>query len=388
MPASKPTVHGSCADEFIAVKHEFERNFVERGEVGASVSVVAGGKVVVDLWAGTSDAALTLPWHRDTLTNVWSVSKGMTAIVAHQLADSGDLDLDAAVAHYWPEFAAAGKADIPVRWLLSHRSGVVGLAPEQEALTADDLYDWEKVTSLLAAQAPFFEPGTVSGYQAISYGFLVGEVIRRVTGGTVGGYFARNVAEPLDVDFLLGSVPPQDDGRCSEVLEPAPAPEIEAAMAHVLMAGRAAQAALLNPRPLGRMANNPAWRRAEIPSVNGHGTARALAVIYGVLADGSDRLLSAGALERARTSQGRCMDAVVGVWGEFGLGFTLGSDESSFGPNPKAFGHDGFGGSTGCADPERGVGFGYVMNQMGPLLRDDPRKMALLSALYGALDRA
>lgn len=386
-PTAVPPVRGTCAPGFEAVREEFTRNFAERGEVGAAVSATVNGEVVVDLWAGWTGPERTRSWESDTLTNVWSATKGITAIAANQLADRGELDLDAPVATYWPEFAAAGKAEIPVRWLLSHRSGVTGVALEHP-LTATDLYDWERVTKLLAAQEPFFEPGSVSGYQAVSYGFLVGEVVRRVTGGTVGEFVAHNIAGPTGADFLIG-VSDADLARCSELLEPPADPERDSAMAAAFAAaGPAPQAALLNPQPLGRHANVPEWRKAELPSVGGHGTARALATIYGALADGSERLLSAEGLHNARQGQGRCVDAVAGVGGEFALGFTLGSEERSFGPNPLAFGHDGFGGSTGFADPEHGVGFGYVMNQMGPLLRDDPRKMALLTAVYEALPAA
>jgi CubicO group peptidase (beta-lactamase class C family) len=339
------------------------------------------GETVVDLWAGRADPERTTEWRADTLTNVWSATKGMTAICAHQLVDAGELDVSAPVTRYWPEFGAEGKGDIPVRWLLSHRSGVTGVGVEHP-VTVDDLYDWSTITSLLAAQRPLFEPGTASGYQALSYGYLVGEVIRRVTGQTVGQRIAETVAGPLGADFHIG-LADADLDRCSVLAEPPPDPALESALAAAFAnAGPAALAALANPRPQGRHANVTAWRQAEIPSANGHGTARALATVYGALADGSQRLLSTETLAAARAGQGRGVDLVAGVGGEFALGFTLGSEENSFGPNPMAFGHDGFGGSTGFADPESGVGFGYAMNQMGPLLRDDPRKMALVAALY------
>ncbi|GHH89043.1 serine hydrolase [Streptomyces sulfonofaciens] len=339
---------------------------------------------MVDLWAGWADKERRRPWHSETLTNVWSAGKGVTAVVAHQLADRGELDLDAPVTAYWPEFGAAGKQDIPVRWLLSHRSGVCGVDLTHR-LQVSDLYDWERMSSLLAVQEPFFEPGSVSGYGALSYGYLVGEVVRRATGSTIDVLCAENVAGPLGADFHLG-LSTADLDRCSEMIEPVPNPELESALAAAFAsAGPAAQAALLNPRPLGRHANAIEWRRAIIPSAGAHATARALATIYGALADESGKLLSTSALERARAGQGRCVDVVAGVGGEFALGFTLGSDEHSFGPNALAFGHDGFGGSTGFADPEAGIGMGYVMNQMGPLLRDDPRKMALVHAVHRSL---
>lgn len=380
-----PRPQGMCAPGYEPVRAAFEQNFTERGEVGAAVAITVDGELVVDLWAGSVDPGRTRPWARDTLTNVWSTTKGMTAICAHQLMDRGELDVDAPVVKYWPEFGAEGKSDVPVRWLLAHRCGVTGVDPATHPLIVEDLYDWPKMTALLAAQAPFFEPGTASGYQALSYGYLVGEVIRRITGQTVGEFFAANVAGPLGVDFHIG-IGDADLARCSLMIEPPPNPELESALAAAFAnAGPAALAALANPRPMPAHANDVRWRKAEIPSANGHGTARAIATVYGALADGSERLMSAETLAMARKGHGRGIDMVAGVGGDFALGHTLGSDEHSFGPNARAFGHDGFGGSTGFADPEHGVGFGYAMNQMGPLLRDDPRKMALVAALYTSL---
>ncbi|RZQ65719.1 serine hydrolase domain-containing protein [Amycolatopsis suaedae] len=377
-------MNGRCAPGFEPVREAFERNFADRGEVGAAVAVTVGGELVVDLWAGWADAERTVPWREDTLTNVWSTTKGVVAIAAHQLADRGELDLDAPVARYWPEFAAEGKDAIPVRWLLSHRSGVVGIGLDRP-VTVEELYDWEHITGLLAAQAPLFAPGTASGYHALSYGFLVGEVIRRVSGQTAGEYLAEHVAGPLGADFVLG-LGDADLPRCSSMIEPVLTSAAAQALATAFAnAGPVALAAMANPRVEGHHANADDWRRAELPALNGHGTARAVATIYGALADGSQRLLSDAALATARAGQGREVDVVGGLPNEWALGFYLGSEERGFGPNPLAFGHDGFGGSSGGADPEAGVGFGYVMNQMGPLLRDDPRKLALVAALYSCL---
>lgn len=245
-------------------------------------------------------------------------------------------------------------------------------------LTAEDLLDRPKMVEPLAAQGPLFEPGSVSGYQAISHGYLVGEVIRRVTGQTLGQFFLANVARPLNADVHIG-LPPRDLDRCSTMVEPK-------SMGELPSPGSAALAAFANPPVTGRLGNDPGWQLAEVPAANGHATALGLATIYSALADGSERLLKRDTIELGRTGQGRCVDIVAGLDNEFGLGFTLGGRQRSFGPNPHAFGHDGFGGSTGFADPERGVGFAYVMNQMGPGLRDDPRKMALVDALYEATD--
>jgi CubicO group peptidase (beta-lactamase class C family) len=372
-------IHGTCADRFGPVREAFAANFAERGEIGASVAVAAAGETVVNLWAGWADPARTREWQPDTLTNVWSTTKAMTSLCAHILMDCGELDPDAPVARYWPEFAAGGKAEIPVRWIMSHQSGLTGL---MAATSLQDYYDWEKITSLLAGQEPLFPPGSTSGYHAITFGYLVGEVIRRITGQSCGAFFRSEVAGPLGADFHIG-LPRTELGRCSELLGVRPSQDEQAALAQAYAnASPAAMAALLNPSLTGDEANADDWRTAEIPAANGHGTALGLVTVFGTLVDGSERLISAKTLEAARTSQGRHTDLVLGLPLEFGLGFGLSGPEGHFGPNPAAFGHDGFGGSAVGADPEAGLAFAYVMNRMGLNLVDDPRKMALIDAVY------
>ena len=378
----KTEIHGTCADRFEPVREAFAANFAERGEIGASVAAVAGGEPVVNLWAGWANPARTRAWQPDTLTNVWSTTKAMTSLCAHILMDRGELDPDAPVARYWPEFAAGGKGEIPVRWIMSHQSGLTGLTA---ATSLQDYYDWEKITSLLAGQEPLFPPGSTSGYHAITFGYLVGEVIRRITGQSCGAFFRSQVAGPLGADFHIG-LPRTELGRCSELLGVRPSQDEQAALAQAYAnASPAAQAALLNPSLTGDEANADDWRTAEIPAANGHGTALGLVTVFGTLVDGSERLISAKTLEAARTSQGRHTDLVLGLPLEFGLGFGLSGPEGHFGPNPAAFGHDGFGGSAVGADPEAGLAFAYVMNRMGLNLVDDPRKMALVSAIYQSL---
>ncbi len=378
-------IHGTCADRFQPVRDAFAANFAERGEIGASVAVVAGGEPVVNLWAGWADPGRTRGWQQDTLTNVWSTTKAMTSLCAHVLMDRGELDPDAPVTRYWPEFAAGGKAEIPVRWIMSHQSGLTGLSVPT---TVEDYYDWEKITSLLAQQAPLFPPGSASGYQAITFGFLIGEVIRRITGQSCGGFFGSEIAGPLDADFHIG-LPEPELGRCSELLGVRPSEDEQAALAQAYAnADPTALAALLNPALTGDEANADDWRMAEIPAANGHGTALGLVTVFAALVDGSERLISAKTLQAARTSQGRHVDLVLGLPLEFGLGFGLSGPEGHFGPNPAAFGHDGFGGSAVGADPEAGIAFAYVMNRMGMNLVDDPRKMALISAVYQSLAAA
>ncbi|MFF9457506.1 serine hydrolase domain-containing protein [Streptomyces flaveolus] len=388
MAEHEAPVDGRCDARFAAVRTAFEENFRERGELGAAVTVTVDGATVVDLWGGWADAARTRPWERDTLVNLWSTSKGPTALCAHILADRGLLDLDAPVAAYWPEFAASGKEKVLVRHLLSHRAGLSGL---REPHPVAALYDWESTTARLAAMEPWWEPGTRSGYHAITYGYLVGEVVRRVSGLLPGAFLAREVTGPLGIDFTIG-LPEREAGRAAELVHPRAASGSGQAAVFAQLAP-AALAALTNPPVGAAEANTAAWRAAEIPAANGHGTARAVAALYGIFAGrgsyGGRRLLSPEAAERVREGQGACRDLVLGAGfaheTEVGLGLWLSGPNGSYGPNPRAFGHDGFGGSSGLADPEAGVSLGYAMNRMGPHIADDPRKMALVEALYSAL---
>ncbi|GGT40084.1 serine hydrolase domain-containing protein [Streptomyces chromofuscus] len=388
MSEREPQIHGHCDARFAAVRSAFEENFREREELGAAVTVMVDGVTAVDLWGGWADPARTRRWERDTLVNVWSTSKGPVALCAHVLADRDLLDLDAPVATYWPEFAAAGKEKVLVRHLLSHRAGLSG---PREPHSFAELCDWELTTRRLAAMEPWWEPGTVSGYHALTYGHLVGEVVRRVSGLLPGAFLEREVTGPLGVDFTIG-LPEKDAGRAAELTHRRVAASTEQATVFAQLSP-AALAALTNPAVGAAEANTPQWRAAEIPAANGHGTARAVAALYGVFAgrgtyDGR-RVLSPEAAERVREGQGSCRDLVLGAGlpgeTEIGLGLWLSGPNGSYGPNPRAFGHDGFGGSCGLADPEAGVSLGYVMNSMGPHIADDPRKMALVDAVYGAL---
>ncbi|MEW2515196.1 serine hydrolase domain-containing protein [Streptomyces sp. NPDC046870] len=387
-PQTDAQIHGHCDPRFTAVREAFAENFRARGELGAAVAVTVAGETVVDLWGGWADAARTRPWARDTVVNVWSTTKGPVALCAHILADRGLLDLDAPVAAYWPEFAAEGKDKVLVRHLLSHRAGLSGL---REPHTLEDLYDWELTTARLAAMAPWWEPGTRSGYHALTYGFLVGEVVRRVSGLRPGAFLEREVTGPLGLDFTVG-LPERDSARAAQLVHPPAASRTEQAAVFSQLAP-AALAALNNPLVGAAEANSPAWRAAEIPAANGHGTARAVAALYGVFAGrgsyGGRRILSPQAAERVREGQGKCRDLVLGAGfegdTEVGLGLWLSGPQGSYGPDPRAFGHDGFGGSCGLADPDAGVSLGYVMNRMGPHIANDPRKTALVEALYSAL---
>jgi CubicO group peptidase (beta-lactamase class C family) len=386
------TIHGHCDDRFAAVRTAFEGNLAERGDIGAAVCLVVNGDVAVDLHGGWADADRTRPWAADTLVNVWSSTKGVVAVAAQVLVDRGQLDLDAPVAAYWPEFAAGGKEHLPVRYLLSHRAGLLG---PREPITTADFEDWEKITGLLAGMEPWWEPGTQSGYHAITYGYLVGEVIRRICGRSVGNFVAEEIAGPLGADVHIGLGDAELD-RCADLVqEPPPVGSDYAALFAQLEPAQLS--ALVNP-PLAppmaaAIANSEGWRRAEIPAANGHATARGLATVYAPLASGGEhagvRLLSKEGAERIREGQGTGVDLVLGAAVPFdmtwGLGVVLSGDLGIYGPNSRAFGHDGYGGSFGMADPEAHLALAYTMNHMGPDLVGDPRKLALLDAVYSSL---
>jgi CubicO group peptidase (beta-lactamase class C family) len=380
------TVGGRCDARFRRVREAFAWNFARRGEVGAAVAVTVDGKLVVDLWAGHADAARTRPWARDTIVNIASATKGPTAICAHHLADRGLLDLEAPVATYWPEFAQAGKAAIPVHMLLSHRAGLPAIGTP---LPTEALYDWDTMTRALAAQAPWWEPGTRHGYHAFTFGWLVGEVVRRITGKTLGTYWRDEVAQPLGIDCHIG-LAAGHDARVAEFIPVPPLPRGEPDFEEELLknAGPMVQKALNNPPKTVSDMNTRAWRAAEIPAGNAHTNTRALALVYGALACGGKvggiRVLSASGIERARAEQASGPDAVLfGLPTRFGLGFSLPPEDAGFGSSGgEAFGCPGAGGSIGLADPGAHIGFGYTMNQMQPGIGVDPRALRIINALY------
>jgi CubicO group peptidase (beta-lactamase class C family) len=380
-------VEGECDERFARVREAFEKSFAA-GEVGAAVAVTIGKRTAIDLWGGHCDGARTRPWTRDTLVNVYSTTKGMTAICANRLAEQGKLDLDAPVADYWPEFAAEGKGRIPVRWLLSHRAGVPALRAD---IPAERRFDWSYWTEALAAEAPFWEPGTRHGYHALSYGHLVGEIVRRVDGRSLGSYFREELAEPLGLDFHIG-LAAEHDARVAEILPAPPAPPglpdpfVAARKDPQSLVGRVFANPTLGPADV----NTRAWRAAEIPAANGHGTARGLAQVYGALAtDGAldgVAVLSPTQIERANSEQSNGLDAVLApLPSRFGLGFMMTQPMIPFGPNPRAFGHPGAGGSIAFADPDAQLGFAYTMNQMQTGLGGDARGFALIAEVYAAL---
>jgi CubicO group peptidase (beta-lactamase class C family) len=383
------TVHGACEDEFEPVRAAFARNFAE-DEVGAACAIYRDGKLVVDLWAGCADRDSARPWERDTTALVFSSTKGLTAALVHRLAERDALSLDAPVARYWPEFAANGKEKITLRDVLTHRAG---LAAVEGDLTLDEVLAWDPVCEAIAAQAPNWEPGTVHGYHARTFGWILGEVVRRVTGGSFGAFFAKEAAQPLGLDFWIG-LPEEMESRVA-TLYPAPEPTdpeqielLEEYMGPGTLLGRV----LSGPSDLfsyGPMWNTRALHAAEMPSSNGIGTARSLARFYAALIGevGGVRLLSEETVAAASASQVQGPDAVIHLPTHFASGFMLEPSLCQAAPGT-AFGHPGAGGSLGFADPPRGIAFGYVMNQMQLGVMGDPRAERLVSAMYGSLPTA
>jgi CubicO group peptidase (beta-lactamase class C family) len=379
-------IDGRCDARLRRVHDAFAENFARHGEVGAAVAVTVDGKPVVDLWAGHADAARTRRWTRDTIVNIASATKGLTATCAHRLVDRGLLDLEAPVATYWPEFAQAGKAAIAVHLLLSHRAGLPAI---QAPLPTAALYDWDQMTRALAAQQPWWQPGTKHGYHAFTFGWLVGEVVGRITGKSLGRYWREEVAQPLGVDCHIG-LAAEHDARVAEFIPiPPDEPDLEEAL--LRNAPPMVRKALNNPPKTVADMNTPAWRRAEIPAGNAHTNARALARVYGALACGGAvdgvGVLRPESVAQARSEQANGPDAVLFGWPtRFGLGFSLPPEGAGFGPSSAtAFGCPGAGGSIGFADPDARVGFGYTMNQMHAAIPPDPRAVRLIQALYASL---
>jgi len=382
-------LHGSCEDRFEPVRRAFAANFAEMGDVGAAVAVHLDGRPVVDLWAGAADPEAGKPWEDDTLALVFSTTKGITAVCALLLWERGELDLDAPVIEVWPEFGAAGKEAVTTRHLLSHQAGLPAF---DQPITTEECNDADLVAARLAAQAPRWQPGTAHGYHAITYGWLVGEVVRRVSGRTVGRFLADEVAGPLDLATYLG-LPPDLEPRVATLLpmrfdQLPPGFQLDEKVMAVASAFLDPTSLLFqaftNPPILGfEPFNSPELHQAEWPAANGITTARSLSRLYGELA--CDRVLGAATLDEAERPQAAGPDRVLVLDTAFGLGFALPSAIVSYAPTGGGFGHDGAGGSVGFADRRAGVGFAYVMNQMGLSLGTDQRVDNLTCALYACL---
>ncbi len=376
-------IDGTCDDRFAAVKAAFEQNLDSGQDVGASVAIMLDGELVVDLWGGTAtfDDGVEKPWERDTIINVWSITKTMANLSALVLADRGDLDVNAPVATYWPEFAANGKSNLPVRNLLSHSAGLSGW---EEPMTTEDLYDWEKCTSLLAAQAPWWEPGTQSGYHAITQGYLVGEVVRRVSGATVGEFYAKEIAGPLGADFYIGT-PPEADARVAHVIPPSTGLAGAGPVDKTSILGKT----LLNPGPGAEVSQTIPWRRAEIPAAGGHGNARSVATSQSVVSHGGElngvRVMSEAGIARIFEEQTYGQDLVLPATFKLGIGYGLNCPEIPISPNPRACFWGGWGGSLCINDLDARMTFAYVMNRMGEGTTGDVRGGTLLFTAYAAM---
>jgi CubicO group peptidase (beta-lactamase class C family) len=350
---------GTCSARFDPLRELFAAKLESGEDLGASLAVNIDGEMVVDLWGGWADEARTVPWTEDTITCVFSTTKTMTSLAALVLVDRGELDLDANVAAYWPEFAARGKAGIKVRHLLSHTSGVSGW---EQPITLEDLYDWDKSTALLAAQAPWWEPGTASGYHALNYGHLIGEVIRRITGQRLGEFLAAQVAGPLGADFHIG-LPPTEFHRVANVAPPPPPPPAQPNDPPPLDPDSVAFKTMANPAMTPETTWTEGWRRADIGAANGHGNARSLARLQSAVACGGEvdgvRLLSPQTIDRIFEVQSNGIDLVIGIPLKIGVGYSLL-------PEGRVCCWGGAGGSLVIIDVDRRITFAYVMNKMAP----------------------
>jgi CubicO group peptidase (beta-lactamase class C family) len=385
-PEGRPVpLEGSCAVGFEPVRRAFADNFVSHGELGASVCVVVRGEVVVDLDGGWSDEARTVPWRRDALVNFFSVGKALAALCVARLVDAGRVSVEDPVSHHWPEFEAAGKGAVTVGELLAHRAGLPAV---RRRLPAGAMLDHGLMAAALAAQEPWWTPGSAHGYHTNTFGFLVGELVRRVDGRSLGTLLAEDLAGPLGAEVFIG-LPETLRGRVADFFWPGlPPPEAEPVglSDEQLMEHNG----YFNPSGLSGagVVNTPEWRSAEIPSTNGHGSARGVARVYQALASGGEadgvRIVDARTLALFAIERSSGPDLILHRPSRFGLGFQLTQPERPLGPSGRAFGHFGAGGSLGFCDPDAGVAFGYVINTMGPRWQN-PRNRALIDALYGCL---
>jgi len=372
MSSEAAEVQGRCEPRFESLRRALADTIETGREVGAAIAVYVGKQPVVDLWAGHTDSARTRPWDEDTIVNLYSVGKAVTAVCALRLVESGALDLDSPVSRYWPEFGQAGKRHLPVRYLLTHQAGLPAVFRE---LPVGAVLQWEAMTEALATQEPWWKPGEGHGYHVNTYGFLIGEVVRRVTGKSLGAYLRDEIARPAGVDFFLG-FGPELDARCADIIPPLPGPDgeqrrvfLDGDLAALTGLSRMRAGAYRNPPNLSGqgIVNTREWRAAEVPSTNGHGNARAVARLYSALAADGEldgvHILSPATVEMAIAEQVYGEDLVLQRPTRFGLGFQLTMRERPLGPYPRSFGHFGAGGSLGFADPDAHVAFAYAMNQ-------------------------
>ena len=375
-------VHGICDTHFTRMREVLTANLASGEDLGASVAVTLNGETVVDLWGGWANTDQTAPWTEHTITNVFSTTKIMTSLAGLVAHDQGLLDVHAPVAQYWPEFAANGKQDVKVRHLMAHTSGVSAWA---QPVVMADLYDWDKSTAMLAAQAPWWKPGSASGYHAFNQGHLVGEVIRRVTGKRLGQFFADEIAGPLAADFHIG-LPPQHESRVSDVVPPPPLPFDLA----TLDPDSVPYKTFSGPPPDATASWTTAWRRADIGAANGHGNARSVARVQSVVANGGAvdgvRLLSPQTIALIFEEQANGIDLVLGIPLRFGIGYGLPDPVTvPYLPDGRVCYWCGWGGSMIIVDVDRRMTIAYVMNRMAGDVIGGPRAEALIRAAYAAV---
>ncbi len=371
-------IHGTCAPGFEPVRDAFAKNFADELEAGASVAITKDGEPVVDLWAGQADPT-GRPWEEDTIVNVYSTTKTMAAISVLLLADRGEVDLHAPVAKYWPEFAQSGKEDIRVSHVMSHSAGLSGF----DEPTPADLYDWDDLVDRLARQAPWWEPGTQSGYHAVTQGFLQGEIVRRVAGRSIGTFFREEIAEPLGADFHIGLDPKHDD-RVAELVPPT------AQLGDGALDKKSVLAKTFRgPKIDGTEPRTRAWRAAEIPAAGGIGNARAVARVHSAMACGGEvdgvRLMSEAGALRAIEEQIRGKDLVMGIDFVYGMGFGISDPSYPISPSKRACFWGGWGGSLAVIDFDQRVSIAYAMNRMEADLMGDPRGVRIVRAAYESL---
>lgn len=378
-------IQGTCESRFDGLREVFASQLATGEDLGASLVVRVADKAVVDVWGGWTDEAKTTPWQRDTIVNVWSTTKTMTNLCALILHDRGLLNVYEKVATYWPEFAANGKKNVEVRHLLAHTSGVSGW---DQPITIEDIYDLETSTARLASQAPWWEPGTASGYHAQNQGHLVGEVIRRVTGRSLGQFFADDVAGPLGADFHIG-LDPSEFGRVSNIIPPPPlAASIEFSK---LDMNSVAMKTFMGPSSHASVANTEGWRRAEIGAANGHGNARSVALVQSAVANGGSangvRLLSPETIKVIFDEQANGVDLVLGIPLRFGIGYGLPETTTlPYLPNdPGICFWGGYGGSMIIVDTTRNMTLAYMMNRMSPGIIGSATSGALIAAAYACM---
>ena len=394
-------VHGTVAPGFEGVRVAFEQNFRQHGEKGASLGVYVEGEQKVDLWGGVADVATGRPWERDTVAITYSVSKGATAILAWLLAQRGDLDFDAPIAAYWPEFAASGKEAIPVRYIFTHQAGLPYLA---ERLNREEILDGGRVSEVLERQAPAWTPGSAHGYHAVTYGWLAGALIAKATGRTLGRAFADEIARPLGLDFYIGLAaaetgrvaqlidgPPPDATALAAIPDPEVRNMVMAIYRAMLDRGSTYSRSLSTNGALPVHANawnDPRVYQAEIPAANGIANGRSLARMYAATVSEVDgvRLLTEETVEKARAEQVYGPDLTLLVPMRFATGFQLPTPDIDFVMlSGDSFGHSGLGGALGFADPRYKLGFGYVQNLLLSDLDTDPRAISLIAAVADAI---